>query len=583
MTETKKSGGSFAAIKSIMNAVFPLYDPDDEKSPVTFQKGSAGQLSAINPYDLATSSGINGSTTSSGSTANEGCISERLYIRTLPHDRFLRYAIYDEMEEDSTIATAIEIHISHALSINNKSGQIVYLEAKDEKDKEYVETLNKELMSKINDSVYNWAWAMCIYGVNYIRPHAKQGKGIDFFECNWYTLPHHVREYERAGQLVGFTHEYLETRQSGEQVRLAEPWALIPLKIPMWRPDYKQQPVGWSGEKYSLYSDVHLRYPIETQNYGTSMLHTAYESWMFLRNAIRSLAKSRQISSIIERLISISTDNLDAQRAAQYLNLVAGQLQDDWDDLERKARIDGYLPAMINSFIPVMTGGTKGGVSIDTFTTDPNIAHIEDIMFHVKRLSGALGVEPSMLGFSDIMSGGLGEGGFFRNAIQAAMRANQIRLGVVGTVKRAIDIHTAYRDGKVWPDGEEPFLIRFNSLNTAIELEAAAARESKANYAMTVTTLLDMFEQSGLNKSETLKRQLYTNTLENMDAESVDKILAELSAVADDVSGEMTDDDMLLESLGIPSQKRHQRYIRDLVLEAMTDFMKLGSGEIEND
>lgn len=568
MTEEKKRGGLKNAIAAAMSAVFPLYDPDDnDNSAITFESGNS--LYSSFPYNALS----NDKVSNEGSTVSDGKPSARVRVNKLPHERMARYNIYKEMEEDSTIHTALETHIAHALSINNRTGQILYLSPKSDEHAEYVERLNKEVMTKINENITSWIWPMCVYGVNYVRPYCTEGKGITFWEANWFTLPNNIREYERAGQLIGFTSEELKNKPTGEQVRLAEPWTLVALKNPMWRPDMDAKPVSHTGEAYSLYSDIHTRYPIETQNYGTSLLHAAYEPWMHLCNSILSLAKSRQLSSVIDRLITVSTDNLDMARAAEYLRLVASQLQEDRDDVERQARLNGYLPVVVNSLIPAMSGGAKGGVNIDTSSTDPNISHIEDIMFHVKRLAGALGLDPSMLGFSDLLSGGLGEGGFFRTSIQAALRANQIRLGTINFTKRSIDIHTAFRDGKVWPDGEEPFDICFNSINSALELEASEIREGKAQYAMTITTLLDMLENSALNKSPTLKRLLYGDVLEGQSEDELDAILKEL---AEKTAEDIGKNEMLMESMGLDRNKQNQRYIRDQVLLAMNEFISLG-------
>lgn len=67
----------------------------------------------------------------------------------------------------------------------------------------------------------------------------------------------------------------------------------------------------------------------------------------------------------------------------------------------------------------------------------------------MKRLGGALGVDPSLLGFGDMLSGGLGDGGFFRVSVLAAVKANLIRAAIRDGLNQICQIHCAYRYGKV--------------------------------------------------------------------------------------------------------------------------------------
>lgn len=485
------------------------------------------------------------------------------FLHKLPKDRFMLYPILKEMAEDSTIDAALNLHLGHALSVSNDHGMAVYLHPTDEKYAEYVGRLNRELLAPINDNLMNWTYSTLVYGVNYVRPYTKEGVGITHFEANYYTLPNQIREYERSGELAGFTAEYLQTRANGEQVRLAEPWALIPLKMPIWRPDMDMPPVNYTGQRYSLYDDAYSRMPIETQNYGTSILLTCFEAWSMLRQSIAALGASRVNASLIDRMVAVNTDGLDAAGAAEYINMVADQMKQDRQEVVDRSRKLGFIPTVINTLLPFM-GGAKGGLQIDTFTTDPNISHIEDIMFHLKRLAGTLGVDPSMLGFGDLLSGGLGEGGFFRASIQSALRANQIRAAVVKFVKRAIDIHTIYRDGKVWSDNDMPFEIRFNSLNTAIEQEKADAMESQANYATMLATVLDLIEQSPIGKSEKLKNHLYTSVI-GLDSELAKEVISELAAQA-------SKNDKMMESIGMTDQSEAERFVRDVVLDLLTEI-----------
>ncbi|EGQ9764904.1 phage portal protein [Vibrio alginolyticus] len=554
MSQNKASIGLAAALKQ----AFPFFNENDDKeSGISFESGAGYTGSPFHDREHQLDE-------SNGALTNDGRkSSDRFFLHKLPKDRFMLYPILKEMAEDSTIDAALNLHLGHALSVSNDNGMAVYLHPTDEKYAEYVGRLNRELLTPINENLMNWTYSTLVYGVNYVRPYTKEGVGITHFETNYYTLPNQIREYERSGELAGFTAEYLQTRANGEQVRLAEPWALIPLKMPICRPDMDIPPVNYTGQRYSLYDDAYSRMPIETQNYGTSILLTCFEAWSMLRQSIAALGASRVNASLIDRMVAVNTDGLDAAGAAEYINMVADQMKQDRQEVVDRSRKLGFIPTVINTLLPFM-GGAKGGLQIDTFTTDPNISHIEDIMFHLKRLAGTLGVDPSMLGFGDLLSGGLGEGGFFRTSIQSALRANQIRAAVVAFVKRAIDIHTIYRDGKVWNDNDMPFEIRFNSLNTAIEQEKSAAMESQANYATMLTTVLDLIEQSPIGKSPKLKNHLYTSVV-GLDSELANEVISELAA-------QVAKNDKMMESIGMTDQSEAERFVRDVVLDLLTEI-----------
>ena len=559
------SDNSTNGLQEALRRAFPFWsDKDDKEAGVSYESGASYGASNFQERSESPSD-------KSGSLTKEGRKDrERFHIRKLPEDRYMLYEIFKEMSEDSTIDAALNIHLGHALSASDKNGLAVFLHPKSEEHAEYVAQLNREVMAAINMEIMNWSYPMLVFGVNYVRPYVQQGKGITHFESNFYTQAKQIREYERAGVLCGFTSEHLKVRENGEQVRLAEPWALIPLKMPVWRPNMDKEPVNYTGQAYSLFDDAYSRQPIEAQNYGTSILHSTYESWEMLRQSIASLGASRVNASLIDRLVGVNTAGLDSAGAAEYVNLLAAQMQSDRQKIVKNSRKQGFIPTVINTLIPLMTEG-KGGVQIDTFTTDPNISHIEDIMFHLKRMAASIGLDPSMLGFGDLLSGGLGEGGFLRTSIQSALRAHQIRAAVARFVRRSIDIHTIHRDGKYWPMGEEPFEIQFNSVNTAVAQEEAANQEAKANYATIFATVLDLIEQSPIGNSESIKNHIYTSVLE-IDPELAKAAIKELAKSA-------SENDSMLESLGTADRHEAEMFVRDTMLELMSEIQHIPQGD----
>lgn len=552
MAEQQEGGNLTAKFTGLMKKIFPYHNENDSENPaIVLETNSTGdRWLAPELHDDPEPTALGGH----GQAARD-----YVYINRLPDDRMAKYPHFAEMARDSTIAAAINIHLGHAFSVDSKTGLSISLKPRSEEHTEYVKQLEREVLEPINRNIRNWMKPTCELGVNYVRPHAERGKGIVTWEANYYTLPTNIREYERAGQLVGFVSENLVKKEHGGQVRLAEPWVLIPLKLGNWTPSIYHEPHVYTAEKFSLFDDAYHRVPVETQNYGRSLLENSHESWAMMRESMISLLSSRHLASKKDRFVTVSTAGLDTARAAEYLNLVAEQLNSDQQISQKNIQKKGLIASVWNAIIPEMGG--KGSVNIDTQTMSPDIQHIEDIMFYLKRLSGELGIDPAMLGFSDLLSGGLGEGGFLRTSIQSAMTANLLRSAAYDFVSRAIDIHTAFRDGKVWLPEDRPFDICFNSMNTAIALEEESARESRANYATLVATVLDMIEQGMMSKSDTFKTHLYNNILE-IDPELTKEILAELAT-------KTAQDDQMMESLMISPENRNERYIRDTILDVL--------------
>ena len=434
----------------------------------------------------------------------------------LPSDRRARYDILETMAKSPTLNAALSIHISHALSVDKKSRasfSIVPIDKADEETKAHCEELMNDIGHMIDKDLPSWAMIMCIYGVSYVRPHAEHGKGITSIESSYYTLPHFINEFYRGGQLVGFTGDYILNPDNNKRA-LADPWDLVPMRVPFWIPDHKLRPVTYGNKQYSLLSPHASANIMETQNYGTSFLESSYEPWLNLQNALRALLANRHNTGKMDRLIALATNELDPANAARYTREVTQSLKRSSQAIQRRANGLNATPTVINHVIPVMSGG-KGGITVDTQTISADINGIEDIMFWVKQLSSTVGVDSTMLGWADQMSGGLGEGGWIQTAIQAALRSEWIRKAATESIMRLIDIHTAYKHGKVFPAEARPYKIEFHSLNTAIEQQENLNRDSRVNFISLVVTILDAIQNNyRLANSETMMNYLFGEMLE---------------------------------------------------------------------
>jgi hypothetical protein len=222
---------------------------------------------------------------------------------------------------------------------------------------------------------------------------------------------------------------------------------------------------------------------------------------------------SRKNAARLERLIGVNTGKLDPQKAASYLASISGNIKKANNKMAEQSLRKGFVQTVLNHIIPIF-GDSRGRLDINTVQGTPDIQGIEDVTFHVKRLGSALGIDPSLLGFGEMLSGGLGDGGFFRMSILASIKAQSLRRAMKTGLERLFDIHVAYKYGKVFLPGQKPWRIVFNSVSTALEREERENLEARANLALSIGGIVPQIDPEMMTTDKrALMNYIFTDML----------------------------------------------------------------------
>ncbi len=414
-----------------------------------------------------------------------------------------RQMIYDkwaEMESNPFIATSIALQVTSALGGHETTGEVVFVERKssekDPKKLAIADELADSLAPILNKIAYQMCYTGTAFGDAYARLYAEDKVGVVDAYVDELVRPPLVQPYERGSQTKGFT---VTTTKTGiERLTIAQ---MARLKLPRvnWVP---QHGVVEKSMWMALTSDSIEDLPLLPSMAGGSLLYNAEEAYDNLTASLAGLVGQRWLDSIDEQIVTLNMSNMTPDQQKKFSESVIDMLKKSKSIAEGAVKSGRPFLERIKHILPVwgekqvqaienMSGGNSGrSASIS----------IEDIMLHARSLAGALGTDLSMLGFADQLSGGLGDGGFFRVSAQAAERSRIIRIALTDCFNWIADIHTFKRYGFIFPPHERPWSITYYGTISALDAEKAKTQFDASNSAMLIIQAMQQLKDAGASK-----------------------------------------------------------------------------------
>ncbi len=436
--------------------------------------------------------------------------------------RDLIYEKYQQMAADPVVSGAIRLHVTAALGGHETSGDLVFIEEApelkgDAQAAAVVKGIASELGPLLNRIAFAAAYNGALFGDAYARMYAKQGVGITNIVLDEMLLPPLVLPYEKAGAtkvcVVAIGPKFRERLTMDQVARLKMP-----------RLVYTPQPIAVEKAwRAMIAEDDPEKLPLTPSLAGGSFLADAERAYDNFAAALTSLVGQRILDSIDESILPVNVGDMTTEQSQKFIASIKQMLTRSKavaEDAVKKnqpvlARIRHILPVWADKQLLSVTGlnqagGTGGGRA--------SSVSIDDVMVHLKLLCGALGIDPSMIGFADLLSGGLGEGGFFRTSAHAAERSRMIRGALTDLFNHIIDVHLTFKDGRTFPESARPWRINFFGSISALEKEKQSTQMDAANSAMLVTQVFQQVKELGLDKKA--MEQLFTTVLKFDEAAS---------------------------------------------------------------
>ncbi|MCY1526951.1 hypothetical protein D9M68_619970 [compost metagenome] len=305
-----------------------------------------------------------------------------------------------------------------------------------------------------------------------------------------------VQAFERGSRTVGFA---VYTGEKNFQRLDCTQMARMKMPRTQWVP---QHGVFEKSLRLALEEDDVDALPLMPSMAGGSLIYSAEEPYRNLAASLLGLVGQRWMDSIDEQMLTVNLNDMSQAMQKKFIDSITKMLKRSKEVAEEAVKGGRPIMERIRHVIPVFgekqlttvqpaNGGQPGRAGSIT---------IEDVMLHARLLAGAIGVDLSMIGFADQMSGGLGEGGFFRTSAQAAERARVIRVALAESFNQIIDIHTLRRYGVVFAPSERPWNINFYGSISALEAEKQRTRSEGMGVGLMLAQAMQAMKDMGASK-----------------------------------------------------------------------------------
>lgn len=410
------------------------------------------------------------------------------------------YAKFSEMEADPFVAAALRLHVTAALGGDPSTGQSIYIETLpdfegDKQAEKLVDELRDVIEPLVNDIDQAVAYNAMAFGDGYSRVYSDKKRGVYHLLADELVRPPLIQPFEQAGRTVGYVSYAGE--KPVDRLKVSQIARMKMQRGQAWVPQHQ---IVEKSYRMALTEDDIDKVPVLPSMVGGSILYTAEEPFDDLRQSLVGLVGQRWVDSMDEQIMTVNMDHMSDDQQKRYLESIKAMMEKSKGMAERAMKEGKPIMERVRHLIPVFGEKQMAALAGGTSQGRQSVVTTEDVMFHAKSMCGSLGVDLSMVGFSDLLSGGFGDGGHFRNSAQMAESSTNTRSSMRDFVNSIIDIHTYSKFGMVFAPNKRPWKVSFFGSNSALENERQNTRLQAMNSLSMLLGSMQQAKDLGMTK-----------------------------------------------------------------------------------
>lgn len=480
---------------------------------------------------------------------------------TLKRTRKELYTRYKVMGKDPTLSACLSLLTTAALGGHESKGDVVFIQPADslmtdgkeaKKIRQEIEREAKILEPLINDIVFALCRMAIQYGDSYVRIYAEKGIGVTHLLCGELTESPFVQAYEQGGRTVGY---HILEKDQHDKLKLTRLTTYQMARMKMQRINPIAQHKNQYIEQGRLLASNNVNdLPIIPSEVGGSFLQDAEDAWEKVMLNMAALNSQQIADSISQNFLQVNMSSMTEEAREDYKRGLSALIDKSRENIE-SALNGGEALYMPQYFLLPSWDDKQVLSSMGDISQRSSPINTEYLMLHLRRMTGALGVDISLTGWADMLAGGLGDGAAFHTSAQIMQKAIFIRQAATKTLNDIIKLHFGYKYNKLFKGNTLPWKITFYSDISAAAQESIENKNTRAATLMSVAQSIAGLKEVGLDEQSNYFLLTDILGLDDKQAQSISKKLSSakndepsdgnngVSALEDESSdGEFADD-----------------------------------------